>query len=206
LSHGLHAALANRGVHFCFGTTATYVDRKDTALEIGLANGGKLAADVVLSAVGLRPDLRLAQAAGLHTARGIVVDTKGCTSAPDVFALGDCAEYSTEDGMRILPYVAPLMSAARAVARTLAGEPTVIELKPSPVIVKTLSFPMALMPHPAMSTADGSWHETQYGERIICRYYDSKGTMVGFGVAPQEATIRQSLLAELGSSKITIAA
>lgn len=206
LSHGLQAALVNRGVGFCFGTTAAYVDRKDNALEIGLADGAKLVADIVLSAVGLRPDLRLAQASGLHMARGIVVDETGRTSAPDVFALGDCAEYSTESGARILPYVAPLMSAARAIARTISGEPTVIDLKPSPVIVKTLSFPMALMPPPATSTTDGSWHETQYGARIICRYYDGTGTMVGFGVAPQEATIRQSLLAELGSSKVTTAA
>lgn len=206
LSHGLHAALAQRGVHFCLGTTVTRVEHKHDALDVALADGRSLDADVVLSAVGLRPDLRLAHASGLHTARGIVVDAQGRTSAPDVFALGDCAEYTTESGTRILPYVAPIMTAARAIARTLSGEPTDIELKPSPVIVKTLSFPMALMPPPATPKADGAWHETQYGERIVCRYYNGEGTMVGFGVAPQEANIRQTLLAELGSSRATLAA
>lgn len=41
---------------------------------------------------------------------------------------------------------------------------------------------------------------------IKYRYYDGTGTMVGFGVAPQEAGIRQGLMAELGTSQATIAA
>jgi rubredoxin---NAD+ reductase len=204
LSRGLQAALVNRGVSFRLGTTATQVDKKGSGLEVVLADESTLETDLVLSAVGLRPDLRLAQASGIRTTRGIVVDAQGCTSAADVFALGDCAEYTTSSGTQTLPYVAPLMSAARAIARTLSGDPTDIELKTSPVIVKTLSFPLALVPPPI--AADGTWHETQFGERIICRYYDREGTMVGFGVAPQEASIRQGLLAELGSSKITLAA
>lgn len=206
LSRGLHAALTERGVQFNLGTTVTSVERRNNALLVALADGRSFEADVVLSAVGLRPDLSVANASGLHTGRGIVVDPQGRTSAPDVFALGDCAEYTTDSGLRTLPYVAPIMSAARAIARTLAGEATDIGLKPSPVIVKTLSFPLALMPPPAAPTADGAWHETRLGERIVCRYYDGEGTMTGFGVAPQEASIRQSLLAELGSSRATLAA
>lgn len=206
LSRGLHSALVKRGVDFRLGTTVTRVDRRDGSLEVTLADGRSVQADIVLSAVGLRPDLRLAQASGIHTGRGIAVDATGQTSAPDVFALGDCAEYTTESGTRVLPYVAPLMSAARAIARTLSGEPSVIELKPSPVIVKTLSFPLALLPPPAASTTGGAWHELQYNERIVCRYYDSEGAMVGFGVAPQEANIRQTLLSELGSCKAALAA
>lgn len=206
LSRGLHTALTQRGVQFCLGTTVTRIDRKNDALSVALADGRSLEADLVLSAVGLRPDLRLAHASGLSAVRGIVVDTQGRTSAPDVFALGDCAEYTTESGTRVLPYVAPIMTAARAIARTLSGEPTEIELKPSPVIVKTLSFPLALMPPPVTPTSDGTWHETRYGERIVCRYYNGEGTMVGFGVAPQEANIRQALLAELGSSRVALPA
>ncbi|WP_420475912.1 NAD(P)/FAD-dependent oxidoreductase [Noviherbaspirillum sp. ST9] len=206
LSHGLQGALTQRGVQFCLGTTVTRVERKNDALGVALADGRSLEADVVLSAVGLRPDLRLAHASGLDTGRGIVVDAQGRTSAPDVFALGDCTEYTTESGTRVLPYVAPIMAAARAIARTLSGEATDIALNPSPVIVKTLSFPLALMPPPTAPKADGAWHETRYGERVVCRYYNGEGTMVGFGVAPQEASIRQSLLAELGSSRVTLAA
>ena len=206
LSRSLGNILAKRGVVFRSGTTAISVDRSDKALVVTLADGSWVDTDVVLSAVGLRADLTLAQAAGLHTSRGIMIDATGRTSAPDVYALGDCAEYTTDDGSRPLPYVAPLMTAARAIACTLAGQPTLIELKAAPVIVKTLSYPLALLPPPANAAAPGVWQESQYGERLICRYYDGNGTMVGFGVAPQDASTRQGLLAELGSVKISMAA
>lgn len=201
LSRGLHTALAARGIDMRLQTTASRIDRTKGALRVTLANGETFDTDVVLSAVGLRPDLRLAQSGGLGTARGIVVDAYGKTSAPDVYALGDCAEYAGDghSGTRVLPYIAPLMSAARAIARTLAGEPTVIDLKPAPVMVKTPSFPLALVPPPARCMAKGSWQETSYGEQIVCRFYNEEGFMCGFGVAPQEAKMRQILLSELGS-------
>jgi rubredoxin-NAD+ reductase len=173
-------------------------------LQVTLANGSRIDSDVVLSAVGLRPDLRLAQAAQLNTARGIVVDVHGKTSASDVYALGDCAEYTAEGRTCTLPYVAPLMAAARAIARTFAGQPTAIDLKPAAVLVKTPSFPLALVP-PPMGTV-GAWRETRSGAHLVCRYVDDSGMMAGFGVAPQEAAIRQSLMAELGSKVLEAAA
>lgn len=207
LSRGLHGALAGRGVTLQLSTTATRVDRTTDSMQVTLANGERIEADVVLSAVGLRPDLRLAQASQLATARGILVDATGQASGKDVYALGDCAEYVADasGGTCTLPYIAPLMAAARAIARTLAGQPMPIELKPTPVIVKTPSFPLALMPPPLHARTGGMWQETQHGQRVICRYYDSAGVMVGFGVAPQEAVVRQELLAELGSRALDAA-
>ncbi|HZW12190.1 MAG TPA: FAD-dependent oxidoreductase, partial [Noviherbaspirillum sp.] len=197
LSKGLLSALRARGVSLQLGTTAARVERKNAGLQVTLSNGEQLEADVVLSAVGLRPDLRLAQAAQLQTGRGIVVDIHGQTSAADVYALGDCAEYVTSSGATCtLPYIAPVMTAARAIARTLAGQPTPIDLKPAPVVVKTPSFPLALVPPPVGTTAHGAWQDFQHGERLVCRFYDSAGVMTGFGVAPHEAAIRQELLGE----------
>ena len=199
LSLGLCQALATRGVRLQLGTVAARVDRKNGALQVTLTDGTRLTTDAVLSAVGLRPDLRLAQVAGIATGRGILVDLCGQTSAADVYALGDCAEYADSTGSsRVLPYVAPLMTAARAIARTLAGEVTAIDLSnPAPVIVKTPSYPLALVPPPRMT---GTWQTVRQGERVICRFYDSEGVMHGFGIAPQEAVLRQSLLAELGKA------
>lgn len=204
LSQGLHAALSARGVTLRLGTSAARIDRDSHALHVTLADGIRFDTDVVLSAVGLRPDLRLAQAAQLKTRRGIVVDIHGRTSAPEVYALGDCAEYTADAGSTCtLPYIAPLMAAARAIARTMAGEPTPIDMKPAPVIVKTPSFPLALLPPPL--GASGAWRETRQGARILCRFYDDAGVMTGFGVAPQEASVRQGLLAELGSRALDAA-
>jgi rubredoxin-NAD+ reductase len=205
LSQALHAALNSRGVDLKLGTTAAAIDYDQQALKVTLANGETLSADIVLSAVGLRPGLALAQLAQLKTGRGIVVDATGQTSAADIYALGDCAEYTSNvDGStRVLPYIAPLMTAARAIARTLAGQPTIIDLKAAPVLVKTPSFPLALVPPPVGATVSGQWHTEKIAERFICRFYDGDGVMCGFGVAPHEANIRLALIAELGAKKST---
>ncbi|MGZ3159634.1 MAG: FAD-dependent oxidoreductase [Burkholderiaceae bacterium] len=207
LSQGLHGALLASGVALRLGTTAARIDQNGSTLQITLADHSRLEADIVLSAVGLRADLKLAQAAQMQTERGIVVDATGCTSAMDIYALGDCAEYtSAHDGStRTLPYIAPLMAAARAIARTLTRQPTAIALKPAPIIVKTPCYPLALMPPPLHAIATGAWHADTENERTICRYLDAQGVMVGFGVAPQEAGIRQALLAALGTSTMVAA-
>lgn len=201
LSQGLQQALISRGISLLLSTTASRIEHAGDALKITLANGATLTVDLVLSAVGLRPDLRLAQAAQLKTERGILVDAHGRTSVEDVYALGDCAEYRLDDQGRTgpLPYIAPIMSAARAIAKTLTGEHTRIDLKDAPVIVKTPSYPLALVPPPRHAIEGGRWETEQDGARTICRFVDAQGVMVGFGVAPQEAKVRQALLAELGT-------
>lgn len=198
LSRGLHAALSERGVALRLGTTAARIDSSGDSLHISLADGSRFESDLVLSAIGLRPDLTLAQTAGLKTARGILVDMHGQTSASDIYALGDCAEYSDGDSTRVMPYIAPMMTAARAIARTLNGQPTPIDLKPAPVIVKTPSYPLALLPPPMPAMAGGGWYASQHGERAICRFYDQHGVMRGFGVAPHDASVRLQLTGELG--------
>ena len=201
LSQGLQKALTARGINLHLGTTATRIDHEGEALQVTLANGETITTDVVLTAVGLRPDLRLATAAQLKTDRGILVDDHGCTSATDIYALGDCAEYRLDNQGRTspLPYIAPIMSAARAIAKTLTGENTQIELKDAPVIVKTPSYPLALVPPPRHAIEGGRWETEQDGEKTICRFFDAENIMVGFGVAPQEAKARQALLAALGT-------
>ncbi len=202
ISRALQSALESRGVNFKLGTTASSIDQHQehaNLLQIGLANGEIFNTDIVLSAVGLRADLRLAIASQLATDRGILLDTTGQTSAKDIYALGDCAQYSNpEDGSRpVLPYIAPIMVAARAIARSLSGEITQIELKPAPVIVKTPSCPIALVaPAPHIVTL-GRWRHEQVGPTNISRFYDASNVMKGFAVAPQESKARAALLAEL---------
>lgn len=202
LSQGLQTALETRGISLRLGTTAARIDRTPAGLRITLADGKAFESDIVLSAVGLRPDLTLAKATQLSTGRGILVDAFGQTSAPGIYALGDCAEYMIAPGStQILPYIAPMMTAARAIARTLSGEPTRIEIKPAPVIVKTPCYPLALLPVSLHATGAGQWHAETENGRTICRFYDAQGVMTGFGVAPQEAAVRQLLLAGLGMAR-----
>jgi len=193
LSQGLAAALTARGIALRLGTTANQISETTDGLEVRLADHSTITVDLVLSAVGLRPDLTLAKAANLATGRGILVDAFGQTNVRDIYALGDCAEYTSEldGGTRTLPYIAPLMTAARAIARTLSGTATMIDLKPAPIIVKTPSYPLALLPPPLHLIASGRWCVASHGAATVSRFYDAQGMMVGFGVAPQEAGVRQ---------------
>ena len=196
LSQGLTAAWRMRAIRLELGTTAVSVEHAlDGCLQVRLSNGNSVAADIVLSAVGLRPATALAQASGLDTGRGILIDRFGCSSAPGVYALGDCAEYTTAGGSAVLPYVAPLMTAARAIAATLAGTHTAIELKADAVIVKTPSYKLALAPPPP--EADGAWVEQVDGERTISRFLDGAGMVRGFGLSHHTPALRLALLAAL---------
>ena len=84
------------------------------------ADGGELAAELVVMAAGIRPDSELARAAGLACGRGVVVDDWLRTSDPDIYAVGECAEH------RGVAYglVAPLYEQGRVAAAHLAGRAT----------------------------------------------------------------------------------
>ncbi|WP_169803255.1 FAD-dependent oxidoreductase, partial [Janthinobacterium agaricidamnosum] len=182
LSLGLTAAWRGRSIALQLNTSASGVYRTPSGmLEVTLGNGEKIDADIVLSAVGLRPAIALAQAAGLSTGRGIIVDQFGQTSVPGIYALGDCAEYASAGGSAVLPYVAPLMTAARAIAATLSGTATAIAFKAEAVIVKTPSYTLALSP--PLPGVNGRWSDEHDGERTVSRFIDEQGVLRGFGLS-----------------------
>ena len=143
----LQAALEALSVKFYMQDVATELEHKEGKHHLTLRSGRAVIADVVLSAVGLRPNTALAQEAGLVIERGIVVDALGRTNDPRIFALGDCAAYAGQgkDGTsRAMPYVWPLIAASKAIAATLAGNETPIAFKAMPVRVKTPAYPISI--------------------------------------------------------------
>ena len=84
---------------------------------VELADGRRIEADAVIFAAGIRPNVALAKDAGIPVNRGIVVDDCLQTGAPDIFALGECAEH------RGICYglVEPAYEQARVLARHLGG-------------------------------------------------------------------------------------
>jgi rubredoxin-NAD+ reductase len=187
----LQRKLAALGVDWHLGTSVAAIDSSGDAVSITLANGDKLMADVVLSAVGLRPRITLAQAAGLATSRGIIVDRNLQTSAPDVYALGDCAEVA---GL-VLPFVMPIMHAARALAATLAGKPTPVTYPAMPVLVKTPACPTIVSP-PAANAA-GTWNVTADEESVKSLFVDATGKLLGFALNGKATAERAALVQQL---------
>ena len=88
---------------------------------VALEDGTVVGADLVVMAVGIRPETRLATDSGLHVERGIIVDDRLVTSDPNILAIGECAEH---DGV-CYGLVAPLYDMARVAADTLLGRPAV---------------------------------------------------------------------------------
>ncbi|MBK9571991.1 MAG: FAD-dependent oxidoreductase [Rhodoferax sp.] len=191
-SEELGAALAKLGVGWHFGTTVKAVNRSpcvgsDTsqaALQVELSNGETMLADVVLSAIGLRADTALAQAAGLACERGILVDPLLQTSAPNIFALGDGAQYASAGG-RTLPYVMPIMSAAKALAHTLSGSRTEVAFPVMPVTIKTPILPIVVAaPVPG---AVGAWQRVEPG---VWQFRDEDDRPLGFVLAGRQTARR----------------
>jgi rubredoxin-NAD+ reductase len=187
----LQNKLGAAGVRWHFATTLQSINHQNGALEITLANGTRLNSDVVLSAVGLKPRLHLAIASGLQVNVGIVVNRELETSAKNIFAIGDCAEV---DGL-VLPYVMPIMQAARALAPTLTGQTTALNYPAMPVMVKTPALPTVVSP-PAKG-ASGQWKTTMVDGGVEGRFESPDGKLVGFALMESATSQRAALTKEL---------
>ncbi|MCB1734386.1 MAG: FAD-dependent oxidoreductase [Gammaproteobacteria bacterium] len=180
------AGLAEAGVEFRLGASAQMVEKHGNAYRVVLDKGEAVDADLVLSAIGLRPDVRLAQAAGITVNRGIVTNANLQTSATDVYALGDCAE--VEGVVRL--YVMPIMQGARALAKTLVGETTAASYPVMPVVIKTPARPVVVVP------GEGEWTcaATDAGVRCECRDGES---LTGFCLTGDAVSEKQALTAAM---------
>ena len=193
----LRVALQALGVVWHFGATVQAVNHSTETLPLAvtLSTGLVVGADLVLSAIGLRADTVLASAAGIACERGVVVDAHLQTSAPHVFALGDCAQYASA-GARTLPYVMPIMNAARALAATLAGTPTALVFPLMPVSIKTPALPTVVAaPHPGQA---GAWMADTLDPAAAAtggawRFIDPQGQQRGFVLTGGQTTRRMEL-------------
>ncbi len=190
----LRERLEAAGVQFRFGVSISQVQRGSDpqgGFELSLSDGSTLAADRVLSAVGLRPRTALAAEAGITVNRGVVTNRLLGTSAARVHALGDCAEV---DG-HTLPYVMPIMQQARALAATLAGTPTPVIYPAMPVTVKTPACPTVVCPPPL--DASGAWTVTESDDGCDARFHSGDGQLLGFALLGTATSQRQALATQV---------
>ncbi|MHA6324839.1 NAD(P)/FAD-dependent oxidoreductase [Roseivivax sp. CAU 1753] len=95
-----------------------------------LSDGNMLDVDFVIVGVGITPDTRLAEAAGLAIENGIRTDAAGRSSDPAIWAAGDCASFPYGDGRLRLESVGNAIDQAECVADNIAGTARAYEAKP----------------------------------------------------------------------------
>ncbi|MES2752683.1 MAG: FAD-dependent oxidoreductase [Pseudomonadota bacterium] len=112
----LKQLVEQKGIEILLGANTKQVLGSEHVQGIELADGRTIAAEAVIFAAGIRPNVALAKAAGVPVNRGIVVDDQLRTGSADVYALGECAEH----GGTCYGLVEPAYEQARVLADHLA--------------------------------------------------------------------------------------
>ncbi|MBL6457140.1 NAD(P)/FAD-dependent oxidoreductase [Belnapia sp. T6] len=123
----LQRALDERGIAFFTNGQTEEILGTDRAEGVRLADGREVPADLVVVAIGIRPNIDLARAADLEVNRGIVVgDDMATTADADIHAVGECIEHRGQ----VFGLVAPIWEQAKACAAQLAGDATAAYVTP----------------------------------------------------------------------------
>jgi nitrite reductase (NADH) large subunit len=115
----LRKALVDKGITvLCQAHSEEIVGEDGKVTALRLKDGTELPCDLLVMAVGIRPNVALAQDTGLAVGKGIHVDDQMITSDENILAVGECVEHNGA----IFGLVAPLYDQAKVVAKTLLGE------------------------------------------------------------------------------------
>jgi nitrite reductase (NADH) large subunit len=114
----LQAALDERGISFFMNGQTEEIFGEGRVEGIRLADGREVPGDLVVFAIGIRPNTDLARTAGLDINRGIRVGDDLRTSDPAIFAVGECVEHRG----KTYGLVAPLWDMAKVCGDHLAGD------------------------------------------------------------------------------------
>ena len=112
----LKRSLEERGLNFLMGAQTEAILGKDKVAGVRFKDGLEINADLVVMAVGIRPNAELAKKIGLHCERGIVVNDTMQTYDPRVYSIGECVQHRGET----YGLVAPLFEQAKVCANHLA--------------------------------------------------------------------------------------
>ena len=187
----LQEKLSELGVSWFLDNSVTHVEHLDSELMVTLKDKTKISADIVLSAIGLRPSLDLAKTTGLDIERGIKVDRYLRTSNEHIYALGDCAQVDD----LTLPFIMPLMTSARALAATLAGEETAVKYPAMPVALKTPCYPTVVCPPPRR--VDGEWDVDINEQGVRALFKDTENNILGFALTDERISEKTALAKEI---------
>ncbi|GLR65764.1 nitrite reductase large subunit [Acidocella aquatica] len=119
-AHLLERALTARGMTIYTGANTESFDGEGehgAVHSVTLKDGRRIPADLVVMAVGIRPNANLAKASGIATDRGVLVDDAMRTSDPAIFAIGECVEHNKQ----CYGLVAPIWDMAKVAADHICG-------------------------------------------------------------------------------------
>jgi rubredoxin-NAD+ reductase len=180
----LQHALSTLGIEWRLQQSITSIAANGQDYSVTLSDGEVLSTDLVLSAVGLRPNTQLAQQAGLDVGRGISVNLCHQTSDAEIFAVGDCAEVVG----KWAPYIAPINQAKSSLVESILGQAVPATIVATPIIVKTPVMPLCVMP----AIADGEWKIDFQAEGLTAGCYGEEGQLLGFVLLGQSQQSERS--------------
>lgn len=162
----LISAMDRHGVKLLTQASAAAYDGK----TLTLADGRTLAADIVIVSAGVRANIEIAAAAGIKADRKIIVDEHMQTSAPDVYAAGDCAVY----GMSYALW-AEATEMGKVAGTNAAGGEAAYQVVPRPLLFH--GFETELFSIGDVGRQPAKTYEV--GEMPGARYYSVDGKVVG---------------------------
>ena len=192
-SSGLQHRLQQMGVELVFNQQLTAVEQRENGIHVTLSNQRELLVDAVVSAIGLQPNIALAQQANLQVNRGIQVDRSLQTSAQDVYALGDCAEIEGQ----LMPFLLPIQFSATTLAKNLLGTADTVKFPAMLVKVKTPDLPLHLAGE--TQRQDLIWSISVDPQGMIAKGWDQQQQLRAFIVSADHMKQAFSLLKVLNA-------
>ena len=175
----LQSVLRDKGIEFHTKVNSFSLEAKTTR--------------AILTAIGLQPNIEIAEKAGIEVNRGIKVDAYLRTSVTDIYALGDCAEIEG----KCYQFIAPLLHCAQSLAKTLCDQPTSIALPPMAITLKVGSYPIITLP--PCDQEKGEWVIEQKDQDFKALFYNTEEKLCGYSLSGSFREERQQCLARFAA-------
>jgi len=144
----LHQELYLHGVDLRLGTAVKGFADEGTSLRVELGTGESMSCDLAILVVGVKPEAKLAVAAGLATGErgGIVVDAHMRTSDSSIFAVGDVVEVTdfVTDTQTVVPLAGPANRQGRIAADNIFGRPSTYKKTQGTAICKIFNLTVGM--------------------------------------------------------------
>ncbi|MBT3201595.1 MAG: FAD-dependent oxidoreductase [Phycisphaerales bacterium] len=173
----LHQQLESHGVDLRLGVSVSSIAADGAGLKVGLSSDEFVECGLVIMAVGVRPETKLAREAGLAigSTGGIAVDEHMQTSDPDIYAVGDAVEVTefVGGGGALIPLAGPANRQGRIAADNIFGRPSVYRRTQGTAICKLfdLAIGMTGMSEKALAGAGMSYEKVYTHAASHAGYY-----------------------------------